>query len=184
MRVAAIPVRPALRIRPEPSFLRRKAPYHVSTSDSRRLSHCDTLFDHRGAAEAIEFYKRAFGAVELLRLAAPDGKIAHAEVKIGDSPIMLAEAVAEMNIRSPNAYGGSPVSICLYVEDADALFNQAIGAGAKEVRPLVDQFYGDRSGTLEDPYGHVWTISTHIEDVPEDEITRRFAEMMSQQGGE
>jgi PhnB protein len=137
-----------------------------------------------GATAAIEFYKQAFGAVELLRLSRPDGKVAHAEVKIGDSPIMMADAVPEMSIRSPKAYGGSPVSVCLYVEDVDAVFNQAVAAGAKEVRPVVDQFYGDRSGTLEDPYGHVWTISTHTEDVPEDEIAKRFEAMMQQRGAE
>jgi PhnB protein len=136
----------------------------------------------RGAAKAIEFYKKAFGATELMRLASPDGKIGHAEIKIGDSPIMLADEFPEMGHKSPQALGGSPAGICLYVEDVDARFAQALAAGAKEKRPVADQFYGDRSGTVEDPFGHVWTIATHKEDVSAEEITRRFASHMKQAG--
>ena len=128
----------------------------------------------QNAASAIEFYKKAFGAEELMRLASPDGKIGHAEIKIGDSPIMLADEYPEMGYRGPRALGGSPVSIMLYVEDVDARFNQAVAAGAKVVRPVMDQFYGDRSGNIEDPFGHVWTIATHKEDVSPEEIEKRF----------
>lgn len=132
------------------------------------------------AAAAIEFYKQAFGAEELLRLEMPDGKIGHAEIKIGDSPIMLADAFPEMGCVTPQSLGGSPVSIMLYVEDVDARFDQAVAAGATVKKPLADQFYGDRTGTIEDPFGHGWTIATHIEDVPPPEINRRFEEMMKQ----
>jgi PhnB protein len=136
----------------------------------------------KGAAEAIEFYKQAFGAILHLCLAQPGGKIGHAEIRIGDSIIMLADEVPEMGYLSPHSTGGkSPVGLALYVEDVDARFRQAIAAGGKETRPVQDQFYGDRSGTLTDPFGHVWTIATHIEDVPQDEIERRFAAMMQQQ---
>ena len=133
----------------------------------------------QNAASAIEFYKKAFGATELMRLASPGGKIGHAEIKIGDSPIMLADEFPEMGYRGPKALGGSPVSIMLYVEDVDAIFNQAVAAGATVKRPVKDEFYGDRSGNLEDPFGHVWTISTHKEDVSPDEIERRFATVMA-----
>jgi len=131
----------------------------------------------QGAAKAIEFYKRAFGASELLRLAGPGGTIGHAEIKIGDSIIMLADEHPQMGYRGPQALGGTPVSILLYVKNVDALFAQAIAAGGKATRPVADQFYGDRSGTLTDPFGHVWTISTHKEDVSQEEIERRFAEL-------
>ena len=133
-----------------------------------------------GAAAAIDFYKRAFGATELLRMPGPGGKVMHAEVKIGDSPVMLADEMPEMGHRGPQALGGTPVSIMLYVQDADKVFNQAVAAGAKVMRPLQDQFYGDRSGTITDPYGHVWTIGTHKEDLTPEEIDRRFAEQMKQ----
>lgn len=131
----------------------------------------------QGAARAIEFYKRAFGAAELFRFPGPNDRIAHAEIKIGDSPIMLADEFPEMGVRGPKTIGGTPVTICLYVEDVDTRFNQAVAAGAKVVRPLVDQFYGDRSGTLEDPFGHVWTLATHKEDVSPEEMQRRAAAM-------
>lgn len=130
-----------------------------------------------GAAKAIEFYKAAFGATELLRLPTPDGNVAHAEIKIGDSPIMMADEVPGMGYRGPLGLGGTSVSILLYVPDVDALSRQAEAAGAKVVRPLQDQFYGDRSCTLSDPFGHVWTIATHKEDVPPEEIDRRFKAM-------
>jgi PhnB protein len=132
------------------------------------------------AVAAIEFYTQAFGAEETLRLQMPDGKIGHAEIKIGDSVIMLADAFPEMGCATPQSLGGSPVSIMLYVEDVDARFEQAVAASGIIKRPLTDQFYGDRSGTLEDPFGHGWTMATHIEDVSPEEIDRRFEEMMKQ----
>jgi len=129
----------------------------------------------KGAAKAIEFYKKAFGAAEMTRMTQPDGRIGHAEIKIGDSLIMLADEFPEMGARSPQSLGGSPVSILLYVQDVDALTSQAITAGAKVVRPVKDQFYGDRSGSLEDPFGHQWHIATHVEDVPPEEMKKRAA---------
>jgi len=130
----------------------------------------------KGAAEAIEFYKKAFGATELMRMPTPQGTIAHAEIKIGDSPVMLADEYPEMGYRSPASLGGSGLSLMLYIENCDEVFKRALAAGAKELQPLQDQFYGDRSGTLQDPFGHVWTIATHVEDVPPDELERRAQE--------
>jgi PhnB protein len=126
-----------------------------------------------GAAEAIDYYKKAFGATELFRMPAPDGKVGHAEIKIGDSPIMLADEFPEMGYKSPKTLGGSPVSLMIYVADVDTVFDQAIAAGGKVQRPVKDQFYGDRSGTLEDPFGHVWHVATHKEDVSAEEMERR-----------
>ena len=136
-----------------------------------------------GAARAIEFYRQAFGAVESARLESPDGRVGHAEVKIGTSTIMLADEFPEMRIVGPEALGGSPISLLLYVEDVDACVARAIAAGAKVKRPVTDQFYGDRSGTLTDPFGHVWSIATHKEDVSMDEMNRRYGEMMSKKPG-
>jgi len=127
----------------------------------------------KGAAKALEYYKKAFGAKETLRFAAPGGMIGHAEIKIGDSMIMLADEYPDMGYRGPLSLGGSAVSILLYVEDVDRWFDRAIAAGGKATRPVADQFYGDRSGTLTDPFGHVWTISTHVEDVSLEEMNRR-----------
>ena len=127
----------------------------------------------KGAADAIEFYKKAFGATELFRFPAPDGKIGHAEIKIGDSPIMLADEFAEMGYKGPQALGGSPVSLMIYVEDVDTIFNQAVAAGAIIKEALQDKFYGDRIGTLVDPFGHVWHVATHKEDVSPEEMERR-----------
>ena len=127
----------------------------------------------KGAAEAIDFYKRAFGATESFRMADPKGGIAHAEIRIGDSAIMLADEHPNMGYRGPRSLGGSAVSIMLYVADVDATFEGAVKAGARAQRPVANQFYGDRSGTLEDPFGHIWTISTHVEDVAPDEMKRR-----------
>jgi PhnB protein len=135
------------------------------------------------AAKAIEFYKRAFGAAELMRFPAPGGKIGHAEIKIGDSQIMLADEHPDMGYKSPTSLGGTPVSIMLYVTDVDATAAQAVSAGARVTKPVQDQFYGDRSGTLTDPFGHVWHISTHKEDVAPDEMERRMKEAMKQAGG-
>jgi PhnB protein len=126
-----------------------------------------------GAAEAIEFYKKAFGATELFRFPAPEGKIGHAEIKIGDSPIMLADEFADMGYKGPQSLGGSPVSIMLYVEDVDAVFNRAVAAGASVKEALQDKFYGDRMGSLIDPFGHRWHIGTHKEDVSMEEMERR-----------
>src|SRR5688572_9952040 len=136
----------------------------------------------KGAAAALDFYKKAFGAKELMRFGGPDGKIGHAEIQIGNSRIMLGDEMLEMNCKGPQTLGGSPVGIMLYVEDADARFKQAIAAGATETRPIQDQFYGDRSGTLTDPFGHQWTIGTHKEDVAPDELQRRMAAMYEQGG--
>lgn len=137
----------------------------------------------RGGVRALDFYKTAFGATELVRLDAPGGLIGHAEVKIGDSPVMLSDENPQWGAKSPESFGGSPVHLMIYVDDCDSVFKQAISAGAKETRPLKDQFYGDRSGTLTDPFGHSWTIATHKEDVAPDELKRRMsAEMQSASG--
>ena len=130
-----------------------------------------------GASAAIDFYVRAFGAVEALRLTTPDGRIGHAEIRIGDSHLMLADEHPEMDFLGPQSRGGTCVTMHLYVADADAVFARAIAAGAKELRPLCDQFYGDRSGAVTDPWGHVWSIASRIEDINSDEIQRRFQEL-------
>jgi len=131
----------------------------------------------KGAAKAIDFYKQAFGATEIMRMEGPGGSIAHAEVRIGGAFIMLADEVPGMGARSPETLGGSPVSIYIYVEDVDAFSRGAEQAGATVVRPVADQFYGDRSVHLKDPFGHSWGFATHIEDVPPEEIRRRAAAM-------
>lgn len=133
----------------------------------------------KGAADAIAFYVKAFGAVEVMKLAGPDGKIGHAEIRIGNSHVMLADEHPDMGFLGPQSRGGTTVSLLIYSEDCDALFAQAIAAGATELRPLCDQFYGDRSGTVTDPWGHVWTVATHVEDVPPEEIDRRFKEFFT-----
>jgi PhnB protein len=136
----------------------------------------------QGAAAAIEFYQRAFGAVERFRLVAPNGDIGHAELKIGDSSIMLADDCGtEAAFHNPRTLGGSSIGLHLYVEDVDVRFAQAVEAGAKVIRPVQDQFYGDRTGTLEDPFGHVWFLATHTEDLSPEEIKRR-AEALFKQG--
>ncbi len=137
----------------------------------------------KNAAEAIEFYKRAFGAVEDMRVTGPQGRIGHAEIRIGDSKIMLCDEFPEIDVRSPASIGGTPVTIHLYVDDVDAMAQQAVAAGAQLVRPVEDQFYGDRGGKLVDPYGHVWWIATHKEDVPPEELRRRAQQMFGQQAG-
>ncbi len=132
----------------------------------------------RGGAAAITFYAQAFGAMETMRLTEPTGgRIGHAELRIGEALIMLADEYPEMNILSPQTLGGSPVTIHLYVDDVDALFTRAVAAGAIVVRPVADQFYGDRAGRLSDPFGHQWVFATHKEDVPTAELERRFAAM-------
>jgi PhnB protein len=126
-----------------------------------------------GASDAIDYYKKAFNATELFRME-HQGKIGHAELKIGDSPIMLADEQPALGYRAPTALGGTPVSLMIYVEDVDTIYKQAITAGGKELKPLQDQFYGDRSGTLTDPYGHIWTVATHKEDVTPEEMDKRI----------
>jgi PhnB protein len=131
----------------------------------------------RGAGKAIDYYKEVFGATEIMRMPDPSGKIGHAELKIGDSPIMLADEFPEMGYLSPEGRGGTPVSLMLYVPDADAIVEKAVATGAKVVKAVADQFYGDRNGTISDPFGHVWTIATHKEDVSVDEMKRRMEQM-------
>ncbi len=129
----------------------------------------------KGAADAIEFYKKAFGAQETMRMAGPDGRIGHAEIKIGKASIMLADEHPEIDFLSPTTLGGSPVTIHIYVEDVDALAVQAEAAGAKITRAVADQFYGDRAGVFKDPFGHVWHFATHKEDVSNEEMQKRVA---------
>lgn len=133
------------------------------------------------AQAAIEFYKQAFGATEVLRLEGPGGAIAHAEVKIGDSHVMLADEHPEFGAISAKSLGGSAGSLLIYCADVDAMFQQALAAGGKEKRPVQDQFYGDRSGVIEDPFGHSWSIATRTEDLSQEEVEARFAQMMQQQ---
>ena len=128
----------------------------------------------KGAAKAIEFYKQAFGATELERMEMPDGKIAHAEIKIGDSIIMLGDEAPQHGTRSPQSLGGSPCGLYLYVEDVDATFNRAITAGATVTMAVRDQFYGDRNGSFVDPFGHTWYVATRKENLSTDEIRRRM----------
>jgi PhnB protein len=136
----------------------------------------------KGGVEALEFYKKAFGATELLRIPGPGGKIMHAEFQIGDSIIMMADEFPEMGAVSPTTLKGSPVGIHLYVEKVDEVFAQAVAAGAKVERPLQNQFYGDRSGALVDPFGHKWHVASHVEDVSEEELQRRLQEAMKKGG--
>lgn len=136
-----------------------------------------------GAAQAIEFYEKAFGAKQRLHIAAPGGKVGHAELTIGKALIMLADEYPEMQFRSPASLGGSPVTIHLYVEDVDAFCLQAIAAGAKVIQAIEDRFYGDRSGTLLDPFGHMWAIATRKEDLSPEELQRRAAALSASGSG-
>jgi PhnB protein len=129
-----------------------------------------------GASAAIDFYSKVFGATERVRMPDPDGRIGHAELQLGDSVIMLADEYPEMGIRGPKAVGGTPVTISVYVEDVDDVFDRAVELGAKGLHQVEDQFYGDRSGQFEDPFGHRWSVASHIEDVPPDEMAKRAAE--------
>jgi PhnB protein len=128
----------------------------------------------KGASAAIDYYKKAFGATELFRMD-HEGKVGHAELKIGDSPIMLADENPQMGYVGPQTLGGTPVSLMIYVENVDTTYKQALAAGGTELKAVQDWFYGDRSGTLKDPFGHVWTVSTHQEDVTPEEMDKRMA---------
>ncbi|HWX52570.1 MAG TPA: VOC family protein [Solirubrobacteraceae bacterium] len=132
-----------------------------------------------GASSAIDFYVSVLGASERMRLPGPDGRVGHAELTVGDSVIMLADEYPDMEASGPLALGGTPVSLLVYVEDADGVFERAIQAGARALRPVEDRFYGDRVGRFEDPFGHRWDVSTHVEDVPPEEMSRRAAEAMA-----
>jgi PhnB protein len=132
-----------------------------------------------GAGAAIDFYCSVLGATERVRMPAQDGRIGHAELQLGSSMIMLADENAQMDVRGPRAIGGTPVSLHVYVEDSDAVFERAVQAGAKALRAVEDRFYGDRSGQFEDPFGHRWDVSTHVEDVPPEEMSKRAAAAMA-----
>ena len=150
-------------VKPIPDDFPRVAPY-LSVHD---------------AQAAIDFYSTVFGATERVRLAAPEGKIGHAELQLGDSVIMLADEFPDLNVRGPKAIGGTPVTLNVYVEDVDDVVERAVAAGAIALRPVEDQFYGDRSGQFEDPFGHRWNVATHVEDVSEEEMATRAAEAAS-----
>jgi len=137
-----------------------------------------------GAAAALDYYKKAFGAEERMRHGGPGGKIMHAEIAIGGSVVMLADEFPQMGAVSPKTLKGTPSGICLYVRDCDAVFDRAVAAGGKIERPLANQFYGDRSGTLIDPFGHKWTVSTHVEDVSPAEMQKRMAEFAKKGAGD
>jgi PhnB protein len=131
-----------------------------------------------GAADAIAFYATVFGATERVRMDAPDGKVGHAELQIGASVVMLADTFPDVGGKSPKAIGGTPVTIMVYVEDVDACFDRAIDSGATAMRKVEDQFYGDRAGQFEDPFGHVWFVASHVEDVSPEEMAKRAAASM------
>jgi len=130
-----------------------------------------------GAGAAIDFYAKVLGTKERMRMGGPDGKVGHAELELGDSVIMIADEFPDMGAKGPKSVGGSPVTISLYVEDADGVFEKAIAEGATELRPPTDQFYGDRTAQFEDPWGHRWNVGTHVEDVPPDEMEKRAQAM-------
>jgi PhnB protein len=135
-----------------------------------------------GAAKALDYYQKVFGATEIMRMEAPDGKIGHAEIRIGDSVIMLADEAPEVKALSPKTVGGTPVGLMLYVENVDDVFKRAVAAGGTVIQPLEDKFYGDRSGTLVDPFGHMWMLATHKEDVAPEEMERRAQTAMKERG--
>lgn len=149
------------RVKPIPEGYQRVTPYLIVN----------------GAADAIDFYKKVFGATETMRMPAPGGKIGHAEIKLGDSTVMLADASPEMGHKTPRDLGGSPVSLLLYVEDVDKVVDRALAAGAKLEQKVEDKFYGDRMGGIQDPFGHKWYVGTHIEDVSQEEMKRRIEAM-------
>ncbi|HEX4074417.1 MAG TPA: VOC family protein [Candidatus Acidoferrales bacterium] len=133
----------------------------------------------RDVPQAMDFYKRAFGAEEVMRVNSSEGKISHGEIKIGDSIVMIAEESPNGSLRSPQSLGGTTASVVLYVKDVDSVFEQALSAGAKEQQPLANMFWGDRYGRLTDPFGHLWSLATHVEDVSPEEMSRRTQEAMS-----
>ena len=136
-----------------------------------------------GAAKAIDFYKKVFGATEKMRMPAPGGKVGHAELTLGDSMIMLADESPEMDHRGPHAFKGAAVSLMVYVQDVDATVKTALASGAKTIRPVENQFYGDRMGTIEDPFGHQWYVATHVEDVSQEDLAKRAAAAMAKKSG-
>jgi PhnB protein len=136
-----------------------------------------------GASAAIDFYTKVFGATERMRMPAPDGRLGHAEIAIGDSVIMLSDEYKEMGVLGPKSIGGTPVTINVYVEDVDSVFDRALQEGSKSLRDPENQFYGDRMGQFEDPFGHKWSVGTHVEDVPPDEMEKRAAEAMTSMAG-
>jgi len=136
----------------------------------------------KNALSALEFYKKCFGAIETYKLVVPDGRLGHAEIRLGDSLIMLSDEFPEFGGKAPESLGGSPVSIHLYVDDVDAFVKKAVAAGARELKPVADQFYGDRSGQLQDPYGHLWWVATHKEDVAPEEMQKRVQALFARAG--
>ena len=137
----------------------------------------------RGAAQAIEFYQKAFGAQEVMRFPGPDGLLMHAEIRVGDSPIMLADEMPDMGGRSPESFGGTPVSFFVYGENVDAAWQRAVDAGATPVVPLTDQFWGDRAGCLKDPFGHQWWLAQRVRDMTPDELRKAAEALFSQPTG-
>ncbi|MEU2389615.1 VOC family protein [Streptomyces sp. NPDC007369] len=137
-----------------------------------------------GAAAAIDFYVSVLGATERMRMPAPDGKIGHAELELGNSVIMLADEYPDMGFRSPKSVGGTPVTLHAYVEDVDAVFAEALARGSRELRPVRNEFYGDRTGQIEDPFGHRWSLATHVEDVPPEEMEKRAEAAMQSKGAQ
>jgi PhnB protein len=133
-----------------------------------------------GASDAIDFYTKVLGAHERMRMPGPDGKLGHAELQLGNSVIMLADEFPDMGAVGPKSVGGTPVTLHVYVEDVDSVFDNAVASGAKEIRAVENQFYGDRSGQFEDPFGHQWNVASHVEDVPPEEMEKRAAEAMQQ----
>jgi PhnB protein len=131
-----------------------------------------------GASKAIDFYRAVLGATERMRMDTPDGKVGHAELQFGDSVVFVADEFPDMGFVGPRKIGGSPVTLSVYVDDVDATFDRAVRAGAKVLRPVENQFYGDRNGQFEDPFGHRWSVATHVEDVPEEEMAKRAAKAM------
>ena len=136
----------------------------------------------KDGVKALEFYKKAFGATEVSKLIMPDGRLGHGEIRLGDSLIMMADEFPEYGGKAPQTLGGSPVNIHLYVEDVDGFCKRAVAAGAKQLKPVTDQFYGDRSGQLEDPFGHLWWVATHKEDVAPEEMQKRVNAMFAEKG--
>ena len=137
----------------------------------------------KGTVDALAFYQKAFGAVETMRLMMPNGGVGHAEIKIGDAVVMLSDEFPQMGIFGPVTLGGSSVGVAIYMENVDAAFARAVAAGAEVTQPVADQFYGDRSGQLRDPFGHIWTFSSHFEDVPVDEMQKRLNAMFGGSAG-